>query len=411
MKKVFRYSLLWASMALAAMANAGTLNVNIAFKGANQRAVWESVIKDFQWANPDVTVKTAFIEEETYKVQLPAWLTTVAPDIIKWHEGERMAYYASRGLLEDISGDWTANGWDKQFTSLKTASSYNGKQYAVPTDYYSWGVFYRKDLFAKAGIKAEPTTWVEFLDACQKLKAAGITPILVGGRDSWTLAGWFDYLDFRLNGYDFHMKVMKGEIPYTDPRIKRVYTEWKKLIDNHYFIDNALSYSLDSTLPLFNQGQVAMTLMGTFFSAGIPPEIKQNTGYFRFPIMDKSIPVAEDGSAECLNIPAKAKNKKDARRFLAFVSTPTVNAQLAKAFGSLPANNMAKVPLDSIAQKGFDILSSTTGGIAQFYDRDMTKEMADEGMKGMQRFYTDPGKMDEILAQLEKARQRIYKVQ
>jgi len=409
MKNLCRYSLLWASMAIATMANAGTLNVNIAFKGTNQRAFWESVIKDFQRANPDVTVKAAFIEEETYKVQLPAWLTTVAPDIIKWHEGERMAYYADRGLLEDLSPDWTANGWDKQFSSLKTPSSYNGKQYAVPTDYYSWGVFYRKDLFAKAGIKEEPTTWAAFLDACQKLKAAGITPILVGGRDSWTLAGWFDYLDFRLNGYDFHIKLMKGEIPYTDPRVKRVYTEWKKLIDNHYFIDNALSYSLDSALPLFNQGQVGMTLMGSFFSAGIPPEIKDKTGFFRFPIIDKSVPVAEDGSAECLNIPAKAKNKPDARRFLAFVSTPMVNAELAKAFGSLPANNQAPVPTDPIARKGFDILSSTTGGIAQFYDRDMTKEMADEGMKGMQRFYSDPGKMDEILAQLEKTRQRIYK--
>ena len=206
MNKACRYSILWATMALTTMANAGTINVNIAFKGASQRTVWESVISDFEKANPDVKVKSAFIEEEAYKVQLPAWLTTVAPDIVKWHEGERMSYYASRGLLEDLSADWTANGWDKQFTSLKGASSYNGKQYALPTDYFSWGMFYRKDLFDKAGIKSEPKTWEEFLDACQKLKAIGVTPIAVGGRDAWTLAAWFDYLDFRINGYDFHMK-------------------------------------------------------------------------------------------------------------------------------------------------------------------------------------------------------------
>lgn len=409
MNKACRYSILWATMALTTMANAGTINVNIAFKGASQRTVWESVISDFEKANPDVKVKSAFIEEEAYKVQLPAWLTTVAPDIVKWHEGERMSYYASRGLLEDLSADWTANGWDKQFTSLKGASSYNGKQYALPTDYFSWGMFYRKDLFDKAGIKSEPKTWEEFLDACQKLKAIGVTPMAVGGRDAWTLAAWFDYLDFRINGYDFHMKLMKGEVPYTDPKVKKVYAEWQKLIDNHYFIDNALSYTLDSALPLFNQGQAAMTLMGTFLSAGIPADIKNNTGYFQFPIIDKTIPVAEDGSAECLNIPAKAKNKPDARRFLAYVSKPEVSAQLAKTFGSLPANNMSPVPEDPIAKKGFEILSTTKGGIAQFYDRDMTKEMADEGMKGMQRFISDPTKIDEILSQLEKTRQRIYK--
>lgn len=150
--------------------------------------------------------------------------------------------------------------------------------------------------------------------------------------------------------------------------------------------------------------------MGTFLSAGIPDDIKKNTGYFQFPIMDKNIPVAEDGSAECLNIPAKAKNKVDARKFLAFVGTPEISGRLAKTFGSLPANNQSPVPDDAIAKKGFDILSSTKGGIAQFYDRDMTKEMADEGMKGMQKFISNPGKLDEILQQLEKSRQRIYKI-
>src|SRR5471030_322429 len=119
MNKVCRYSMLWATLALTTVANAGTINVNIAFKGTSQRVIWEKVISEFQQENPDIKVNSAFVEEETYKVQLPAWLTTMAPDIIRWHEGERMAYYASRGLLDDLSADWTANGWDKQFTSLK----------------------------------------------------------------------------------------------------------------------------------------------------------------------------------------------------------------------------------------------------------------------------------------------------
>ena len=39
----------------------------------------------------------------------------------------------------------------------------------------------------------------------------------------------------------------------------------------------------------------------------------------------------------------------------------------------------------------------------------MTKEMADEGMKGMQRFFSDPSKLDQVLAHLEETRMRIYK--
>ncbi|SKC84654.1 carbohydrate ABC transporter substrate-binding protein, CUT1 family [Burkholderia sp. CF099] len=409
MNKRFHVALVASALAVAANVQAGELAVNLAFKGANQRAFWEHTIADFEKANPDVKVKASYIEEEAYKVQLPGWLISQAPDVVKWHEGERMRYYAQRGLLEDISADWQKNGWNTSFASLKDPSSFNGKQYALPTDYFSWGLFYRRDLFEKAGIKGEPKTWEEFLDACKKLKAAGITPIAVGGRDSWTLAAWFDYIDLRLNGYAFHMQLMDGKVPYTDPRVKKVYEAWKVLLDNKYFVDNALSYTLDSAQPLLIQGQAAMMLMGTFISGGLPDALKSKVGYFQFPVMDSKLPVAEDGSADCLNIPSRAKNKADARRFLAFIAKPDVDGNLAKAFGSLPANNQATVPDDPYAKKGFEILSNTKGGIAQFYDRDMTKEMADEGMKGMQRFVSDPSTLDQVLAHLEETRARIYK--
>lgn len=304
-----------ASLAATAPADAGTMTINIAFKGASQRAVWQSTLEAFRKAHPDIDVKATFVDEEAYKVQLPAWLTTVAPDVVNWHAGERMAYYAKRGLFEDLSGDWAKNGWDAMYASTRSASSYNGKQYAAPTVYYSWGLFYRKDLFRKVGIADEPKTWDQFLDACKKLKAAGITPIAVGGRDAWTLAGWFDYLDLRLNGNAFHQQLMAGDVPYTDPRVKKVYTTWKSLIDAGYFIDNALSYDLDGAQPFLFQGKAAMMLMGTFIAAGFPPSVKPEMGYYRFPTIDPNVPTAEDGPVESLHIPTKAKNKADAHTY------------------------------------------------------------------------------------------------
>ncbi|TDN63784.1 carbohydrate ABC transporter substrate-binding protein (CUT1 family) [Paraburkholderia sp. BL10I2N1] len=391
------------------IAHAGTLAVNIAFKGASQRAVWQSAIDDFKKAHPDIDVKVSFVDEEAYKVQLPGWLSTVAPDVVNWHDGERMAYYARRGLLEDLTNDWNRNNWNSMYASTKEASSYNGKQYAAPTVYYAWGMFYRKDLFEKAGITSEPKTWDEFLEASKKLKAAGITPVAVAGRDAWTLAGWFDYLDLRINGNAFHQKLMAGEVPYTDPRVKKVYTTWKQLIDDKVFIDNSLSYDLDAAQPFLFQGKAAMMLMGTFITGGFPADVKPKMGFFQFPIIDPKVPTAEDGPVESLHIPSKAKNKADAHTFLAFMETPEISAKLAQGLGSLPANSKSPEPDDPISKIGFQILSNTKGGIAQFYDRDMTKEMADEGMKGMQQFMSDPTKIDEILAQLETTRKRIYK--
>ena len=39
------------------------------------------------------------------------------------------------------------------------------------------GVFYDKDAFEAAGVAAEPKTWAEFLDACQKIKDSGVGPV------------------------------------------------------------------------------------------------------------------------------------------------------------------------------------------------------------------------------------------
>lgn len=413
MKKMIRMTViagcLAASTAWSAVAMAGTLAVNIAYKGAVQRNVWQSTVDEFKKANPDVDVKVSFIEEEAYKVQLPGWLSTQAPDIINWHNGERMAFYASRGLLEDLSEDWKKNGWDSTYASTKEASSWQGKQYSAPTVYYSWGMFYRKDLFKKAGIASEPRTWDEFLEACKKLKAAGIAPVAVGGRDAWTLAGWFDYLDLRINGNAFHQQLMAGDVAYTDPRVKKVYTAWKSLIDNKVFIDNALSYDLDGAQPFLFQGKAAMMLMGTFIAKGFPAKLAPEMGYFQFPIIDAAVPTAEEGPTESIHIPAKARNKADAHRFIAFVGTPAISAKLAEGLGSLPANSKSPAPSDPISRIGFEILSNAKGGISQFYDRDMTKEMADEGMKGMQKFVSDPNKLDDVLNDLEQARKRIYK--
>src|SRR5580698_2488027 len=389
-------------------ADAATLNVNVSARG-NQRSTWQDAFDKFKKANPDVDLKVTYVTEEAYKVQMGGWLATDPPDVVSWHDGERMAHYAQRGLLDDLSPDWSKNGWSQQYASVKGASTYQGKQYAAPLGYDAYGFFYRKDLFDKAGIKGEPKTWDEFLDACKKLKASGVAPIAVAARDSWTLAGWFDYLDLRINGNAFHQQLMAGEVPYTDARVKKVYTTWKQLIDDKVFIDNSLSYDLDAVQPCLFQGKAAKMLMGTFITAGFPENIKPQMGFFQFPIIDSKVPTAEDGPVESLHIPAKAKNKADAHTFLAFAETPAISAQLAKGMGSLPTNSQSPEPDDAISKTGFQILSQTTGGIAQFYDRDMTKEMADEGMKGMQQFVSNPSKLDDVLAQLEATRKRIYK--
>ena len=91
--------------------------------------------------------------------------------------------------------------------------------------------------FTANGISA-PTTWDEFLAACATLKAAGVTPITIGSKYLWTTAGVFDYLNLRTNGYEFHMALTKGEVSWTDDRVRATMTNWKQLIDAGFFLEN-----------------------------------------------------------------------------------------------------------------------------------------------------------------------------
>ena len=65
-------------------------------------------------------------------------------------------------------------------------NSRDGKIYGAPISKQVIGYFYNKDLFKKAGIEKPASTWEEFFQNCDKLKAAGITPLSMDTADS----GW-----------------------------------------------------------------------------------------------------------------------------------------------------------------------------------------------------------------------------
>ena len=79
---------------------------------------------------------------------------------------------------------------------------YDGKQYGLPWDMGMMGVWYNKDLFSKAGITAPPATWDDFLADVEKLKASGVAPLAIAGKDKWPSMHLWTYLVLRIGGGD-----------------------------------------------------------------------------------------------------------------------------------------------------------------------------------------------------------------
>ncbi len=83
--------------------------------------------------------------------------------------------------------------------------------------------FYNKALFKKAGITQFPRNWNEFFAACQKLKDAGITPMIYGNGGQNLGAAfypWYDYSYLMIGAYplDQWKGFYDGSIPYTSRR-------------------------------------------------------------------------------------------------------------------------------------------------------------------------------------------------
>ena len=404
MKKilVLSFSLLFTTSLLA-----GELVVNSNQADPAPRAMVQKLVDLFGQAHPEVDIKVNVYDHEAYKTALRNWLVTSPPDVVFWFAGNRMKQFVDRGLFEDLTPMWEQNGLAAAMPGAAASMSLNNKYWGIPYTYYNWGIYYRTDIFERFGL-SEPKTWDELLNVCRTLRSNGIIPVTIGTKYLWTAAGWFDYLNMRVNGYDFHIDLMDGKIPYTDNRVREVFDYWKQLVDANCFIEDHASYSWQEAQPFMYRGEAAMYLIGNFIVGSIPPEVKPNISFFQFPVIkpEHASVLGEDAPTDTLHIPARAKNKEDARKLLLFASRADVQTELNEILVQLPTNKDARPKDDPFLNKALPMLASSQ--TAQFYDRDTDPDMAKEGMKGFQEFMVNPDRLDGILTQLERTRKRIF---
>ena len=397
-----------ALLLLTQTAQAANLVINADTSDPAPRAAWEAVVKDFQKENPGVSVQFNVYDHESYKKSIRNWLTSASPDVVFWYVGNRMRQFVTPGLLADVSQVFTPEVKGEMEKSALDLATVDGKQYGMPYTYYQWGIFYRKDILDKAGVTKAPEAWDDLVEACGKLNAAGIKPIAIGTKDLWPAAGWFDYIDLRLNGFDFHQQLMSGKISWTDDRVKAIFAKWRELLDKNCFVADNASVSWQESQALLYQGKAAMMLIGNFITPNFPPDIRGKMAFTRFPIIKPGVPTAEDAPMDSLHIPEKAQNKADAMKFLAFAARPNVQEAINKALLQLPVDKDAPIADDLFLKEGQNLLRNTDH-LAQFFDRDTDEALATLAMKGFQEFLAKPDRLDRVLANIERARKRIYK--
>ena len=140
---------------------------------------------------------------------------------------------------------------------------WDGKQWGWP--FYQLGnVFtYNKEMFEKSGLdpNSPPKTWDEFINACQKLKDNGYTPLGLGAKDEY-LGGWLVSY-FGQQNWDSNedlLKMLSGEIPATDMQNSEWLYKIEELYKNGFINVDVLSLDFYQGEDLFASGEVAMTI-------------------------------------------------------------------------------------------------------------------------------------------------------
>ena len=141
-----------------------------------------------------IDVKVNTVDHATFQNQIAPYLQGRPDDVITWFAGNRMRFFAERGLVGDVSEVWNDVG-SRYGDGIRTASSgTDGKPYFVPFYMYPWVILYRRSAWQRLGY-APPQTFDQLIALSRRMASDGLVPIAFGDKDGWPAMGFFDILE------------------------------------------------------------------------------------------------------------------------------------------------------------------------------------------------------------------------
>lgn len=396
--------LTWHPISLAT-----TIEFAVNPSSVTQQEVYHLLARNFESNNPGIKVKVSSRVFSEHKDMINALVdgADIKADIFLCYAGIQLRSLINANRVSKLTKLWHEQDLDNWFPrQTKHIVTVATDPYAIPLNYYQWGFYYKKPIFHKYGL-TEPQNWEAFLQLIRELNDEGITPVSLSGKTSWTLAAWFDYINLRLNGLEFHQALLSGAIAFTDNRVRNIFVYWAELIEAGAFDLEHMAYSWTESLPYLYRDFVAMSLMGNFFIAQVPEPIVDSLGYFPFPQIRQDMPIYEDVPLDVAVLNASSNKKEAAQRFILYLAQANTQKTLSNYVGKISANRYAQTKSLYFIEQGKQQLNRAEG-FAQFFDRDTPKAFSDKALILFQEFIHAPDQIDEILEKFEAARKSTF---
>lgn len=250
------------------------------------------------------------------------------PDIFGGQSGVsdlKVNYNVEANAVDLSNEEWVK----REDPNAVAQSTINGKVYGQEIwDIYSgyWVVVYNKDIFQRAGITSVPTTYNDFVADCEKVKAAGVTPIYEPISDGWHHVLWYPEIGARMEQLEpgLYTKLNANQANLADdPASNTAMTQLNELYQKGYFGSSALSDQYANTEKQMASGKFAMTID----TLTEPQQINTadssvqaaSFGFFPIPLLDNQL-LPTHPAAPTNFIYSKGSHIAEAKQFLAFLA-------------------------------------------------------------------------------------------
>ncbi|MFV0458627.1 MAG: ABC transporter substrate-binding protein [Actinomycetales bacterium] len=306
-------------------------------------AALEEVVAQYNEQQSDVEVDLQYRAVDPLKnaLRLTAG-STASPDIYYMWAGPGLGgEFVDAGVSLDLTGYYEQYDWNDRFSegTLTNYTQYGG-HHGVPWTQRGEVIYYNRALFAEAGITSLPTNYAGLVAAAQQLKAAGITPMTLGGKDNWHIMRLLDAIIETECGADLGDQLSALEVSWADqPCVDEAFTQLKEW--GGYFEQGYPGLAQSDAAALFQRNEAAMTFEGDWFTGSLTNP--DDYGVFVFPTGTDRL----YGFSEGQYITATSQHPDEAAAFLDYLTSAPVQDQIGAYFAATSVNQSVTFSEDS----------------------------------------------------------------
>lgn len=293
--------------------------------------------EEFEEANPGIHVDIVITDWDTYKSKITTAISTNnAPEVCTVLLTD-VAPFAKKGLLEpldELGGDAGIN-FDDILTPALDITTVDDTIYGVPFRYDGPGIYYNVDMLADAGYDSFPETWDEMVEMAKTMSGAGTYAF------AWPLGNQANAVTRFVQQIYTHggdvLNEDETECLLDSDAAKAALQNIVDSISEGYASPSSAEYDNTTMREAFGQEQLAFMLTGPFDVETL------KTDYPDLNFATTVIPGDGGMGVTTANgwgviLAANSEHKKEAAKFMAYITTPENQARLTDSF---PASKTA----------------------------------------------------------------------